>query len=319
MFKIAFPWAKHAEERAEREYLKSLESTSHDDVAGNVWVSPESALELAEDYGLEHWIRALLDPADIQSSPTSARKNISEPPKFELSASLKENVKLSPPASLGKRGRGARSSSPMKATPQRVKASPRKRQTKKEKEANTAYANAASASLQSALDDAASVAEATPAPESVVNDTEHTNSELDGEIPAPESPVDESKVRVEVDQEVEVNGDTEVTHTNVTVEMPASLPELSIPQDTESMLRQAKEMVEKAKELESSPRPSRSKRKIEEVEPSDVDAELPVQPTKRAKLLEEKLKREKVRTRAVFGVAASLAVAAAIPFFQTFF
>ena len=41
MFKIAFPWAQHAEERAERDYLKTLESTSEDDVAGNVWVSPK--------------------------------------------------------------------------------------------------------------------------------------------------------------------------------------------------------------------------------------------------------------------------------------
>jgi hypothetical protein len=41
MFKIAFPWAKHAEEKAEREYLKSKDSTSHDEVAGNVWISPE--------------------------------------------------------------------------------------------------------------------------------------------------------------------------------------------------------------------------------------------------------------------------------------
>ena len=41
MFKIAFPWALRAEERAERDYLKTLDSTSHDDVAGNVWVAPE--------------------------------------------------------------------------------------------------------------------------------------------------------------------------------------------------------------------------------------------------------------------------------------
>lgn len=271
-----------------------------------------SALELASDYGLEHWIRALLDPTDIQSSPTSAKKGISEPPKFELPAKMKD-VRLSPPATTGKRSRSARASSPSKSTPARVKASPKKRQTKKEKEANAAYANAASASLQSALEDAASIAEDTPAPESVVNDTEEPESSLaaspriDGELATPASPSSD-KVRVEVDQEVEVNGDTEVTHTNVTVEMPAGLPELPLPQDTESMLAQAKEMVEKAKQLESSPKISR-KRKVEEVEPSDLDAELPVQPAKRARLLEEKLKREKVRTRAVFGVAASLAVA----------
>lgn len=41
MFKIAFPWAKHTEEKAEREYLKSRQDTSEDEVAGNVWISPE--------------------------------------------------------------------------------------------------------------------------------------------------------------------------------------------------------------------------------------------------------------------------------------
>jgi hypothetical protein len=41
MFKIAFPWAAHSEEKEEREYLKGLDTTSEDEVAGNVWVSPE--------------------------------------------------------------------------------------------------------------------------------------------------------------------------------------------------------------------------------------------------------------------------------------
>lgn len=238
---------------------------------------------------------------DIQSSPSSAKKNIAEPPKFDLPATHLKDIRLSPPATISKRGRGARASSPSKSTPGRVKASPRKRQTKKEKEANNAYANAASASLQSALEDAASIAEVTPAPESVTNEEAVVNGE--------QSPADdESKVRVEVDQEVKVNGETEVTHTNVTVEIPASLPDLPLPEDTESMLEKAKQMVEEAKALEGSPKQTR-KRKVEEVEPSDVDAELPVQPAKRARVLEEKYKRERVRTRAVFGVAASLAVA----------
>ena len=39
MFKAAFPWAKHSEENAERDYVKSLPSTAQDEVAGNVWVS----------------------------------------------------------------------------------------------------------------------------------------------------------------------------------------------------------------------------------------------------------------------------------------
>jgi hypothetical protein len=41
MFKIAFPWALHAEEKAERDYLKSKDTTSQDEIAGNVWISPE--------------------------------------------------------------------------------------------------------------------------------------------------------------------------------------------------------------------------------------------------------------------------------------
>jgi hypothetical protein len=115
-------------------------------------------------------------------------------------------------------------------------------------------------------------------------------------------------VKVEVDQTVEVEGDTEVTHTNVTVQMPAGSPELPLPEDTEKMLETAKRMVEEAKTLESSPKISR-KRKAADPEPSDIDAELPAQPAKKARVLEEKLKREKVRTRAVLGVTATLAIA----------
>lgn len=41
MFKIAFPWAKHSEEADEREYLRTRPETSEDEIAGNVWISPE--------------------------------------------------------------------------------------------------------------------------------------------------------------------------------------------------------------------------------------------------------------------------------------
>ena len=173
-----------------------------------------------------------------------------------------------------------------------------------------AHAEAASATLQSALDDAASVAQ------SVLDDTTPV-AEVDGKLdstettllPSPPTTNAESDmVKVEVDQTVEVEGNTEVTHTNVTIEMPAGSPELPLPEDTEKMLETARQMVEEAKTLESSPKTSR-KRKAVEPEPSDIDAELPVQPAKKARVLEEKLKREKVRTRAVLGVTATLAIA----------
>ena len=44
MFKIAFPWAAHAEEKAERDHLKTLDSTSTDEVAGNIWIEPASGM-----------------------------------------------------------------------------------------------------------------------------------------------------------------------------------------------------------------------------------------------------------------------------------
>ena len=255
-----------------------------------------AALELAADYGLEDWIRALLDPSEIAQTNSSAKKPIAAPPKFDLPV---EKIKLPPPSTTKTpRSRSTRSSSPTKIiSPNKAKASPRKRQTKAQKEANIANANAASASLQSALDDAASVAET-------------TETEPKPELPATElAPVAaEDKVRVEVDQSVEVDGTTETTHTNVTVELPIGLPELPLPEDTEKLLETAKKMVEEAKALDGLPKNTK-KRKAQDPEPSDIDAELPAQPAKKARVLEEKLKREKVRTRAVLGVTATLAIA----------
>jgi len=74
------------EEDAERKYIKSLESTSTEETAGNVWISPEHALELAEEYGISVWIEALLDntPIDATASSGSTPKPvaISPPPSF---------------------------------------------------------------------------------------------------------------------------------------------------------------------------------------------------------------------------------------------
>lgn len=54
MFKAAFPWAKVAEENAERDYIKELPSTAHDEVAGNVWVNEHHGMStppIAGTYG----------------------------------------------------------------------------------------------------------------------------------------------------------------------------------------------------------------------------------------------------------------------------
>ena len=230
------------------------------------------------------WVRALLDPTRIEQSPASAKKHISPPPKFDMPS---EPAPILPPPSAS-RGRGRRSVSPSKiATPGNKTASPRKPpQNKAMKEANAANANAASGTLQQALDTAASTAE---------------SESVDGE---------REKVKIEVDSAVDLSGDTETTQTRVTVEMPAGSADLPLPEDTEKMLETAKEMVAEARKLEaeSSTKPSR-KRKAEELDEEDIDGELPVQPTKKATVLEDRLKREKVRTRAAGALVVTLGLA----------
>ena len=44
MFKATFPWAKHEEEQAERQYIKGLSTTAQDEVAGNVWITESAGM-----------------------------------------------------------------------------------------------------------------------------------------------------------------------------------------------------------------------------------------------------------------------------------
>ncbi|KAI5280730.1 hypothetical protein KEM54_003537, partial [Ascosphaera aggregata] len=124
MFKIAFPWARNEDERRERVHVKSLPGCSRDETAGNIWVSPELALSLAEEYHMTFWIRALLDPTDIHqsASQTASDTPIATPPRFTLPP-LKP-LTLEPPSLA--RTRSRRSTSPVKS----YAMTPSKRRTK---------------------------------------------------------------------------------------------------------------------------------------------------------------------------------------------
>ncbi|GAD97137.1 APSES transcription factor [Paecilomyces variotii No. 5] len=327
MFKIAFPWAKLDEEKAEREYLKSKKETSQDEIAGNVWISPELALELSKEYRMYDWVRALLDPTDIVQSPSSAKKQISPPPKFDLPP-LDASVQLQPPAS---RTRGRRSVSPSKTdSPSKKSSSPRKsRQTRAAKEAAVAATNAANASLQSALDTAASTADTES-----VDGTVETNGEVNGEEVKEETKPEtkpkttrrgrkavsaDETVKVDVQSTTDAADEVEATQTTVSVEMPALLPDVPPAEDTEQMIARAKEMVQEATKLEQengeSSAASKKRKSDEAVDEEGEETDTPAQPTKRAKVLEDKLRKERVRNRALVGVTATLALAAAIPYF----
>lgn len=107
MFKVAFPWATHAEEINERKYLKSQPHTSEDEIAGNVWVSPAFAGALAEEYQMSSWIGALLDPTPISHKPATSDDHISSPPAFQ---SVESASAQTPPSSQKQQNRQVSSS-----------------------------------------------------------------------------------------------------------------------------------------------------------------------------------------------------------------
>ena len=268
------------------------------------------ALELAEDYGIVPWIKALLDETPVASDD---KKAISPPPKFIFTANGNTHW---PPQGATPRGRGRpRAVSPSKmATPSHKILSPRKpRATKASREANASSAREASATLQAALDSAASRGDT----ESV--DEEKLDGNVSVEATADEDETDEKKqdgtngdeekVTVEVDSVVEVKGDVETTHTNVKVAMPAGSPDLPLPESTEEMIAKAKEMVEEARKLEGESSNGSLKRKADELDDDeDEEKDRELQPAKKARLLEQELKKQRVRTRALIGVAATLAI-----------
>lgn len=328
MFKATFPYAEVHEEEAERNYIKSLATTSPNETAGNVWISPTHALELADEYGIRVWIKALLDPTPIVVNPKgdTTPKKISPPPTFLLAP---EDL-AAPNGSTGRSGealrRSRRSVSPSKiASPlKKTIATPRKL---KQKAAAEESASASSKNLQQALK-SATKPETSPSSSSVAEKEDATASpepkrkskaakaEVAKADAAKVDAAKEPKVTVQVDKEVVVEGGVETTHTHVEVEMPAGFAELPLPEDTEAMIAKAKEMVDAAVKADeeakaaaeteagpSKPAAKKVKRKAEE----EAEKENEGAPAKRVKV-ESDLKKEKVRARALIGISATLAI-----------
>lgn len=181
-----------------------------------------------------------------------------------------------------------------------------------------AATTAASASLQAALDGAAETKEE---PNGTAEDTDAAVVETMETKPKKsrskkQAAVDE-KVTVNVESTTEVKDDVETTQTNVTVEMPVTLPDLPPAEDTQAMIAQAQKMVEEANKLQeqdataesSSPKAAKKRKSDEVEEEEDENADKPAQPTKKARVLEDKLRKERVRNRALVGVTAALTLA----------
>ncbi|KAI1281130.1 DNA-binding domain of Mlu1-box binding protein MBP1 [Xylaria sp. FL0933] len=319
MFKATFPYAEATEEEAERKYIKSLPTTSHEETAGNVWIPPEQAIALAEEYGIAPWISALLDPAEIAvtNAPDSPPKKIAAPPKFDFTGLRQPTLTPPTPSSLPRSTRGRRSASPSK---KRAIASPRKRPTK------------VSASQIGPVEPAPVQEETEPETNSAkTEDTASTPPTEDITIKTIEkepevvfAPVEEEpKIHIKVGQEVQFNAGVETTQTAVEVELPIT--------DGPPSAEEAAQMIEKAKEMvaaaaaesaqnakaDESQNESKGKRKADDIAVDEED-EQPSEPSEepRSKKVktEVQLRKERVRNRALVGLSATLAVGALIPY-----
>ncbi|KAI9883505.1 MAG: putative serine/threonine protein phosphatase [Watsoniomyces obsoletus] len=307
MFKAAFPRATQADEQTERKYLQELGTTSKNETAGNIWVPPTHALQLAEQYGISTWIRALLDPAPVEKVPADAKKHIAMPPPFHpLTDNPLFTALTTTPAAppTGGRGRGRlRSSSPGRS-PAKKTASPRKGRTTK---ASAAAAAAAAAALDHL-----------PPGVHFEAPSESTGDNKPG-LPT----MEEENIHVDVDTAHQTNGDLETSYTNVRVELPPKMEDMKEPESPEEMIARAKEMVETAERMAGGSDGSSAitksimrKRKADELEIDEEDEKVNgiTRPSKKSKTLERQLRQEKIKSRAWTGLSITLAIGAILPY-----
>lgn len=323
MFKATFPYAEAADEEAERKFIKSLATTSPEETAGNIWIPPEQALALADEYQIIPWIRALLDPAKISITSTadSPPKSITAPPKFDPVKLSQPTLAPPTPSVIPRTTRSRRSASPTKTT-RRAAASPRKRSLRTKVEAVE--------TITEKTDLVNGEAKETKQEEFVMQSTEFEPAIV------LEPKEEEPKVKVHVEEEVTTDAaGIETKHTVTEVELP--LPTAGEPPTAEEiaqMMEAAKEMVQKSKEdekraeaeaedaqeeasetEEAPPSAKKSKRKAADISVGDEEAAVKPEETReeeqpRAKKVktEAELRKEKVKNRALLGLSATVAV-----------
>jgi hypothetical protein len=326
MFKAAFPWASLLEEEAERRFQKTFPSAGPDEVAGSVWIAPDEALRLSEEYGMRHWIVALLDPSPIEpGTKDKDKKHIQMPPRFDVDKAVPPPVVLPPTSSLrATRARSSRSASPSKmpTTPRKI-ASPRKSRAtrssvKPEAMNGTEIKEVTKATSTEEVEVSGDAVELTQestieqTQEIVQNGTAATDSVASS---LQEEQKEQRNLQIEIAETVEEHGDVETTTTSVKIIVPHDHPELPEPEDPTKMIEEAKRMVEEARavdEKSGAASSSKSKRKVAEV---DEDEEVIERSAKRTQYTtEQKLKKEKMTTRALFGIGVMAAIGTAFSY-----
>ena len=270
-------------------------------------------MKLADEYQIRAWIVALLDPSPII---VDDKKAIASPPMYKFKAFEKSN--LPPSLASPNKARAHRAGSPSKKD-----ASPRKRVTKATKEANATTARQASEALQSALD-AASIRSVSIepvingglSPSAATKPTKKRGKKADKEaepITKVEKTEADKNITVNVQTTIQTEGDHQTEQTTVKVTMPEGIPELPTPENMEQVIADAKKMVEEARALEQNGDDSKTvlKRKADILDADDDLDEADDVGTpefKRIRLAEQQAKKRTVLSRALAGVAVSLAI-----------
>jgi hypothetical protein len=333
MYKAAFPWSSLEEEEIEKKYIKSLPETDSEEIAGNVWIPAESALTLAEAYGMRSWIEALLDPEPIAKGTHDPNKSIATPPRFLIPTS--EATNLPPPTENTSRRRTLRSSSPAKGppTPSRKIATPRRT-----RRAKGAASSALATTAESAEEFGAP--ETSLEPESIKFDSITAASEatakaeaealLDDELPITDSIRSNDTVQVEIETTVVpgVNGSSPTETVRAVVSVPANHPDLKQPNDPQYYIDKAKESIAAAQKLTASRTPGKKRKALEAFENDDepvsefpefdtvgssaavapVEIEIDERPAKRQRFTEIELRKEKIKKRATLGILTTMAM-----------
>lgn len=111
-FEVAFPFATEKEKDAEKAYIEKNFHVVQDANVKGLWVTSDIALQLAKEYGLEEYIRAMKDaspdkPSDMLTLPTTTGKGKassvpSSTPKLPHEAPRRSRRSVSPKKSAQK-------------------------------------------------------------------------------------------------------------------------------------------------------------------------------------------------------------------------